>query len=273
MNRTLNEQRAGVALADQDKIAKCFYHRRRAQSGWKPRSALSFLLMNLLLWCAIVYCPLVKAQFFQGFEAQVGIEAPMSVQLRGKFNFPQNWFGILGLGLSPRFLTNSYGSMASGLGIHGEKTSELVAASIANNFAMDVRVGYEFGGNENGFYVDFGYALSAGKGNETNMDTLEGALNEDFYGVNQSAIPRVSSTLHSLVAHLGYSHRLSNSWIMAIEGGVIKPISSSNATSFETGVTPYAQDLIDSEVDKYLSGVFQDEMIVPTLSLWMSFLF
>jgi hypothetical protein len=230
------------------------------------------LLATVVLSLGGAWCP-AGAQFFQGFEAQLGTEIPRSIQLRGKINFPENWFGIVGVGYSPRFLTDAYGSVATELSIHGDKTAKLVGAALGNTFALDVRVGYEFGGNENGVYVDFGYGLFAGKGSETDMDTLEGALNEDFFGVAQTVIPRVSSTVHNLVAHLGYTHRLSNSFILAIEGGLVKAISSSNSTTFASGVTTYAQDTIDAEVDKYLSGVYQDEMIIPTFSVWLSYLF
>ncbi|MCB0361824.1 MAG: hypothetical protein KDD35_03845 [Bdellovibrionales bacterium] len=214
-----------------------------------------------------------SAQFFQGFELQVGAELPMNTQVRGKMNFPQNWFGIIGLGFSPQFMTDSYASVASGLGIHGDNTAKLVATAMSGNFSMDLRIGYEFGGNDSGPYIDFGYELSAGKGGETDMDTVEGALALDFYGIAQTAVPRVSSTVHSLVAHLGYSRRLSNSFILAFELGLIKPISSTNTATFTSNETSYSKELLDSEVSNYLSTVYQSEMIVPTASLWLSYLF
>lgn len=245
---------------------------QRERNSLFPYLVIKYLVTLLL---GLNFLPLVsQAQFFQGFEAQIGTEVPVGFELRGKINFPSSWYGIIGLGMAPKFMTEAYGSMSSELGFHGKKTSQLISAAIANNVIMDFRLGYEFGGNSNGVYVDFGYAFSAGKGSESTMDIVEGALNADFYGVPQTAIPTVSSTVHNLVAHIGYTYRLSNSLILAFEGGVVKPLASTSEVSFDrTVVSTYSEDIIDKEVDKYLSGVYLDEMVVPTLSLWMSYLF
>ncbi|MCB0367121.1 MAG: hypothetical protein H6624_00365 [Bdellovibrionaceae bacterium] len=214
-----------------------------------------------------------EAQFFQGFEAQAGMEFPMSMQVRARTNFPQNWFGVLGLGFSPAFLTDSYSSLASGIGIHGENTAKLVTSGIANNIYMDVRVGYEFGSEESGLYVDFGYSLSTGKGGSTDMDTIEESLDRDFFGIAQTAKPDISTSMHSLTAHVGYTKRLSNSFFLVLEAGLIKPISSSTEVTFDSFVTPANEELVDKEVDDYLQGVISGEMFVPTFAAWVSYLF
>lgn len=215
-----------------------------------------------------------EAQFFQGFEAQVGMEYPMSMQVRAKANLPQSWFATVGVGMSPAFLTDSYSSLASSLGIHGENTSKLAAAGLSNNIYLDLRGGYEFSATEdNSFYVDFGYSLSVGKGGQTDMDTIEQALDRDFFGIMQTAKPDISSSLHSLTVHVGYTKRLSNSFFLVLEAGLIKPIKSTTEVSFDSFVTPTNEEEVDREVDSYLEGVYTGEMFVPTFSAWASYLF
>lgn len=227
------------------------------------------MAMGLMLWSSPA-----QGQFFQGFEAQAGMEFPMALGVRGKVNFPQNWFGIFGLGFSPSFLPDSYSSLASGVGIHGENTSNLVAAGLHGNVYIDLRAGYEFGNDESAFYADFGYSISTGKGGETDMDTIENSLDRDFFGVSQNAVPEIATVMHSITAHIGYTKRLSNSFYLSLEGGLIKPISSSTEITFSgTAVSNTNKDLIDSEVDDYLQGVFSGEMFIPTFSAWVSYLF
>ncbi len=221
---------------------------------------------------------------FESLEIEAGIEMPFQVATRAKANFNNEFYSTFGVGLSMDFLMGINSAMASGLGIVGEGTSEVIESALSNSVVFEVRGGWNLH-RFNGLYVEAGYLYMMGGGKEVSVDQMEQAFGTRYTAnplmmSNQSQF-NIASDLHALTLHAGYRWEINESWLISFDAGLIKPFLSTTDVTIEnvfrgTGSSAQANEVaqaLKSHVEKETDGVYLSQLFIPTASVWLSFVF
>lgn len=230
----------------------------------------SYLIRMLLIFG--FYFPVSShAEFLKGMEVQGGMELPFQIGARGKVYLPANFFITAGLGYAPSFFLDVYGDLSGSLGIMGENTGKAVAKSIGDSIVIDIRGGYSFDPDE-GFYIEGGYLMMTGGGGSVDHDVIEGAIDFDYSGFSEGDSVELAATTHNLTVHIGYMLLLSERLSLLFDVGLIKPlIASVEATP--QGTSSFVSDTIKQDVEPYIEDKLKTEAIIPTATVWLSYLF
>jgi len=207
----------------------------------------------------------------QGFEVEAGTELPLQVGARVKFQLPSSIHIRAGLGFIPEFYADSYGSFAGGAGIHGENTGEALGKAMASSFVIDLRAAYSVD-PDGGLYAEAGYMFFGGGGGTVGGDVAEGALDDDFVGIDVADDVEISGNFHSISFHVGYLFLLTERLSLNADIGLVKPILADMTVTAPTATLSQEQAL-SNELQPYLEDAVVAEMVIPTASVFLSYLF
>jgi hypothetical protein len=214
--------------------------------------------------------------FIEGLEAQIGTEVPISVGVRVRADLPSDFYALAGVGYSPPFMANTIGSLANSLGMLGPNTSKVASLALNNAFVLDLGFGYKIRTSRNffdGFFVNVGYQLMVGNGGDENITTVEGATGNIYYLLPTNDTVNVKSTIHSVTGHFGYTFTGMRHLVITGEVGIIKPLAAVNRVTPNVNLTdPTDYLIVQNDVNNTLNNA-KNNLVIPTLSLWLSYMF
>lgn len=214
------------------------------------------------------------------WEIEAGTEIPFQISGRAKANFNSEFYATAGLGMSLDFLMGINNTIISGVGILGENTSEVVTSALSNSFIIDLRAGWNLH-NLNGLYVEAGYLLMMGGGDDVGVDQLENAFGTEYssnpLALSNSSLFSIGTDLHALTVHAGYRWQISENWLFNVDVGIVKPFLSTTTVNADQVVggaqaVTVAQQLKD-HVESEISNVYLTQLFIPTATVWLSWLF
>jgi hypothetical protein len=216
------------------------------------------------------------SNFIQGLEVQVGTEIPVQFGVRVRADLPEDFYVLSGVGYSPPFMANAIGSLANSLGMLGPNTSKVASLALNNAFVLDLGFGYKFRTSHNffdGFFVDIGYQLMVGGGGDENITTVEGATG-NIYALSSADTVNVKSTLNSITGHVGYTYTGFRHLVVTGEVGIIKPLAAVNRVTPNANLTdPVDYIVVQNDVNNVLNSALKNNLVIPTLSIWLSYMF
>lgn len=215
-----------------------------------------------------------SGKFFKGFEIQGGLELPTQIGVRGKFNFAHNFYTTAGVGYAPSFIINMNTGMANTFGTINSNDAKILDAALNNSFYVDIRLGWNFDSNEEGFFVEGGYSLMNGSGDKVNKQQVEAVTQKFYPTVPLNSTYDISSIIHNLTLSGGYNWVLWENWRLSVDVGIAKPLSSSTSISFDQNSFIYqsVNAQIESDLDSSISDLFSSYFIFKA-GVWMGYIF
>lgn len=235
-----------------------------------------------LIFTLFFVAPLAKAELFQGWEAEVGVEFPFQVSARAKTEVNDEYYITAGLGYAPSFLLDMNTSLVGA--IAGKSTIDVFADSISNSIVIDLRGGWNFGG-DGGLYIEAGYLYLMNGGKETDVSALEEAAGLGYAGgqtivLATNSLVSAAANIHALTGHAGYRWQWGS---LKANGslGVIKPIFGSTTITFDQVIasggsysTAVAQaNSLAKEAEKHMDSALLSSIFIPVASLWLTYEF
>ncbi len=204
------------------------------------------------------------------FELQAGSEFPLSIGARGVLHMPYGLHFNLGAGIMPEPYVAVTNALLQGVGAYGENTAKLVDVALSNALVLDLQFGWD-PGSPGGFFFDLGYSLCILGGRDTDIDLVEAATGVDLRFMRLDPEMEVSSRLHNLSLHGGYIFLIDRNWSVTLALGIVKTVAASNKVSFKTDTA--RNSVAASEIDGYLSDLYLEYGIIPTLSFYAGYRF
>jgi hypothetical protein len=182
---------------------------------------------------------------------------------------------VTGIGYTPPFMGDAIGSFSNALGMEGSSSSRVMAQAMDNAFYLDVRVGYKFRTSSNyfeGFFIDVGYSLLVGGGGNPSNNDVIGTTGNIYPNLTQYTGVNVKSTLHDVTLHAGYTANVLGNFIFTGELGLVKPVASVNTVT-SGNLDAYTLSQVQNDLNNSLSTDYQRYLFIPTVSIWLSYLF
>ncbi|MBT4761669.1 MAG: hypothetical protein HOO06_08245 [Bdellovibrionaceae bacterium] len=211
-----------------------------------------------------------KSGFFQGWEVQLGMDAPLYTGVRGKAYFPKNFYASAALGLAPSFLVELQSSLGKAVGTINDLDAVMFDNMLSGSMYFDLRGGWNMDG-KNSFFVEVGYSQMSGGGSDTSQAAIEDVLDRTLSSslfTGQSV--KAEASLGLLSIHAGYNWPMTDQWVLSASGGLLKPISSSQSIQFSTRTSQ--RDDIENEVNNIMDSSF-GSMFLLTASVWAGYRF
>ena len=209
-----------------------------------------------------------QAEF--SIEALAGGELPMTIGVAGRLNINKNYYARAGYGYVVPGLADSMGSLLATFGQVGPETGKIVMTGLKGSSYIDLRGGYDLS-TDGGLYFEAGYSVFLGGSGVFTVIQAENATGDEFTSLTNTTDVEMTSVVHNITLHAGYSWFFEN-WSIYAEVGLIKPIFG-NHTIDVVGVNTTQSQNAEKLIDDYLTGKFEKDIWLTTAGLWGSYNF